>query len=283
MDADLHTLYSADFYDIINFRCFCTDCRESKPEYSTAFCISFVRKGNFLFNVFRNSLDSHTGCVLITKPEYERTVTHIHTIPDECTIFEFKPEFYSSLLENYKNCKFFTDNDLHSTLIKTGTDLEFLHFHIIQLILSDSGSRLRVDNLVMEIIERTLSALTDFRPHVSLNARIKNNHLTTIECAKEYMAQHFSEDISLQEIAAYCHVSPFHFSRIFKTFTNYAPHQFLLNFRLKNAEILLKNSSQPVTDIAWASGFNSLEHFSNAFQQKFNVAPSKWRTAIRTT
>jgi transcriptional regulator GlxA family with amidase domain len=77
------------------------------------------------------------------------------------------------------------------------------------------------------------------------------------------------------EIAGYCFVSPFHFSRLFKTFTAFSPHQFLLNTRLKNAEILLKNTSLSIADIAFASGFNSIEHFSTAFKNKFKCAPSK--------
>ena len=64
MDADIHTLYSSDFYTIRDFICRCTDCRTSKPEYSPSFCISFVRKGNFIFNVFRHALGAGGGAIL---------------------------------------------------------------------------------------------------------------------------------------------------------------------------------------------------------------------------
>ena len=107
MDADIHTLYSYDFYTINDFRCRCTDCRTSKAEYSDSLCIAFVRKGNFLFNVFRHTLDSHTGCALVTKPGYEHTVTHTHTVPDECTIFDFKQEFYHEIVAHFKAGDFF--------------------------------------------------------------------------------------------------------------------------------------------------------------------------------
>ena len=122
MEADIHTLYTSDFYRIIDFKCRCTDCRMSKPEYNNSFSISFVRTGNFLFNVFRNSLDSYTGCVLVTKPGYERTVTHVHTVPDQCTIFDFKTGFYNELLDHYGGVQFFSSNDLHSTLVKASPE-----------------------------------------------------------------------------------------------------------------------------------------------------------------
>lgn len=277
MDADIHTLYESDFYRVMDFRCRCTECRTSKPEYNTEFCISFVRKGNFLFNVFRRSLDSYSGCVLVTKPGYERTVTHTHAIPDECTIFEFKTGFFKEMLEHYGKIPFFTDNDWHSTLIKTNAETEFLHFHIIKLVLTRTAGKLQIDNLVMEVIEKVLGKITDYKPDQRINTRLKQNHLVTIERAKEFLSNHFTDDISLMQIAEYCYVSPFHFSRLFKTFTSETPHQYLLTLRLKNAELLLRNTAQPVADIAFSSGFNSVEHFTAAFKQKYNCPPAAYR------
>lgn len=277
MEANINTLYESDFYRILDFKCLCTDCKTSKPEYNNSFCISFVRKGNFLFNVFRHSLDSYSGCVLVTKPGYERTVTHVHTVPDECTIFDFKPVFFQELLEYYSSVRFFGDNDLHSTLLKTNAETEFLHFQILQLILTKSGSKLQIDNLVMEVVDKVLQYATDYNPDHRINTRLKKNHLITIEKAKDYITRNFTSDISLTEIADYCNVSPFHFSRIFKTFTSVSPHQFLLAVRLKNSELLLKETVLPVADVAFSSGFNSIEHFTSAFRQKYHSPPAKFR------
>lgn len=277
MNADIHTLYQSGFYRIIDFKCRCTDCARSKPEYANSFCISFVRKGNFLFNVFRHSLDSYNGCVLVTKPGYEHTVTHTHVVPDECTIFDFKNDFYQDLLEQYGNVKFFRDNDLHSTLVKTNAEMEFLYFHIMRNITQPSGSRLETDSRMMEVIEQVLSRITDYRPDHRIHAKLKKNHLQTVERAKEYITEHFTGDISLLDIAQHCYVSPFHFSRIFKTFTSYSPHQFLLSIRLQHAALLLKSTSSPVADIAFSSGFNSIEHFTTAFRLQYKCSPTSFR------
>jgi AraC-like DNA-binding protein len=282
MDADIYTLCESDFYRILDFKCLCTDCRKSKPEYSEAFCISFVRKGNFLFNVFRQSLDSYNGCVLVTKPGCEKTVTHTHTIPDECTIFDFKSTFFEELKDQYKSIRFLHDPDLHSTLLKTNAETEFLHFQILQLIFTKSGSRLQIDNMVMEIVDHVLRHVTDYRPDHNIGTRLKKNHLLTIESAKDYITRYFTNDISLSEIAEHCNVSPFHFSRIFKTITSISPHQFLLSVRLKNSELLLRETVLPVADVAFSSGFNSIEHFSAAFRQKYKSPPATFRIKRET-
>ena len=278
MNADIHTLYESDFYQVLDFQCRCTDCATSKPEYSDSFSIAFVRKGNFLFNVFRRSLDSYNGCILITKPGYERTVTHAHAVPDECTIFAFRNSFYRELQQRYAHTKFFSDNDLHSTLLRTNMETEFLHFTIMQLVLQRSGSKLQIDQLVMQVIDKVLVTITDYTPDARIHDRLKKQHLTTIERAKEYITGNFTQDISLMEIAGYCYVSPFHFSRIFKTFTAVSPHQYLLSIRLQHAAMLLGNTPMTVGDVAFSSGFNSIEYFTTAFRQQYKCPPAKYRT-----
>lgn len=280
MNADISTLFQSDFYRILDFKCRCVECVTSKPEYVETFSISFVRKGNFLFNVFRNSFDAHTGRVLLTKPGYEHTVTHTHDVPDECTIIEFKKEFYEKISEHYRHHRFFNDHDIHSLQINTSSDTEFLHYYLMTQLLSNRVNRLDVDLIVMEIVKKTLDFVTSTE-QIMLSSRMKKNHLVTVERAKDYMMRHFAEDISLMDIAEECCVSLFHFSRIFKTFTGNSPHAFLLSFRLKNAEVLLKVSSRPVTDIAFLSGFNSLEHFSATFTERFGHSPLKYRFNVR--
>lgn len=275
MDADIQTLYTSDFYVINDFRCRCTDCRTSTAEYSDSFCVAFVRKGNFLFNVFRQVLDSHTGCILVTKPGYEHTVTHTHKIPDECTVFEFKQGFYHEFIEHYKPGNFFLNNDLHSTLVKTSAEIEFLHYNILQLI-QEKAAKLEIDQLVLEVMEKVLERMAQYKPEVKIDTRLKKNHLSTIERAKEFITRHFSEDISLMDIAGYCHVSPFHFSRIFKVFTSSTPHQFLLAIRLKHAELMLRSTRSPVADVAFSSGFKSIQYFTSAFRRRYDCPPARY-------
>jgi AraC-like DNA-binding protein len=131
----------------------------------------------------------------------------------------------------------------------------------------------------MELFQLVMKTITGKAVTDRLKDTLKKNHLSTIEKAKAYLADHFMDDISLKEIADHCCISTFHFSRIFKTFTSCSPHQYLLNLRLKHAEILLKNTKLPVTDVCFSSGFNSLEYFSAAFGQKYKYAPSRFRTA----
>ena len=92
--------------------------------------------------------------------------------------------------------------------------------------------------------------------------------------------KHFHENISLKQLAQHCYVSPFHFSRIFKSVMNVSPHQYLSEIRLNHAKILLTTTDEPVTDIAFACGYNSIEHFATAYRQRFKLNPSRYRKEL---
>jgi AraC-like DNA-binding protein len=188
-------------------------------------------------------------------------------------------DFYKELKEYYNKIDFFQNADLDCTLVKTTAEIEFLHFNILQMVLVKSGGRLEIDQLVLEMIEKVLACISEYKSDLRINERLKKNHLRTIEMAKEFITLNFAEDISLMDIATYCCVSPFHFSRIFKTFTSYSPHQFLLTIRLKNAELLLRNTALPVADVAFSSGFRSIQYFTTAFRQKYQCPPAKFSSS----
>lgn len=106
---------------------------------------------------------------------------------------------------------------------------------------------------------------------------LKQHQITSVGKALEFIAKHFQEPISLKEISAHAHISPFHLSRLFKKITDRTPHQHLIMTRLDHAGLLLRTTSLPVTDICYASGFSSLEHFATIFKSRYRTTPTGYR------
>nr|MBU9936678.1 AraC family transcriptional regulator [Ferruginibacter sp.] len=104
----------------------------------------------------------------------------------------------------------------------------------------------------------------------------------TIDKAKQYLSETLTKNTSLEELASHCHISPFHFSRIYKAFTGYPVHQYLQLMRLKHAGMLLA-TALPVADIAFQSGFNSIDYFSAAFKKQYRLSPSAFRASRKKT
>lgn len=93
----------------------------------------------------------------------------------------------------------------------------------------------------------------------------------------EYIDEHYAEDICLEQIAHSIGFSKYHFSRLFKQYTNYTFCDYLNFRRIKAAENLLAQKKLPVTEIALRSGFSSISTFNRLFKQFKGCSPSEYR------
>ncbi|PWT70973.1 MAG: AraC family transcriptional regulator [Bacteroidetes bacterium] len=282
IQANTEILHRSDSYRILNYKCYCDICSLSEPEYNNSFCVSFIRKGFFEYRVFRHQYEAHAGRLLISKPAYEHRARHIDDQPDVTTVFEFKPEFFDLLKEQYRASAgwFLDNNDLHALLLTCSIESDWLHHHILEIVQSKRKIGLQIDELVISLLHQIFSVMQPVDDLPLLNDQFKKYHLATVEQASEYIRSNFADDISLQSLARHCHVSPFHFSRIFKAALDISPHQFLLQTRLQQAKWLVTNSSKPVNDIAFECGFNSVEHFVTAYRQQFQISPTNHRRQL---
>ncbi|WP_185937307.1 AraC family transcriptional regulator [Chitinophaga polysaccharea] len=241
--------------------------------------MAYIRKGNFRFRVFREELDAYSGLFLLCKPGYEHRVAHVHNIPDQCTIFSFPAESADRLMEHTASFSWFFNNaDIQSILVKATPEMEFLHQHIFSLLRKTHYPRLWAEQLMNDLFMMVLSAGDPLHPLPPLNDKQKRNYLPAIEQVKIFINENYADNVTLPQLAALGNMSPFHFNRLFKQITAATPYNYLLQVRLKQATLQLRNTSLPVTDIAFSTGFNSLEHFSAAYKKQFGKSPSSMRS-----
>ena len=93
----------------------------------------------------------------------------------------------------------------------------------------------------------------------------------------DYINKHCTEDLNLDQIAEIAGFSKYHFSRLFKEFTGNSFYQYLNLRRISYAEQLLLDPSLKITDVALASGFNSISSFMRMFKSFKGCTPTKFR------
>jgi AraC-like DNA-binding protein len=101
--------------------------------------------------------------------------------------------------------------------------------------------------------------------------------LLKIDQAIRFLQEHFTEDISIPELAAKLNYSEGHFYRKFKRHTGMTPINYLIFIRIKNAMQLLKRTELKIGDIAPVSGFRDQFYFSRAFRKITGSSPSHFR------
>ena len=97
-----------------------------------------------------------------------------------------------------------------------------------------------------------------------------------IEKACEYMEQHFTERIYLDQICRYAGVSKSTLLRAFTKSKGVTPYRYLETIRINEAKRLLAEEVPPV-EVAIRTGFSDQSHFTNYFNQFIGLAPGIYR------
>jgi len=94
---------------------------------------------------------------------------------------------------------------------------------------------------------------------------------------KEYIDEHYLEDLTLEQISKDVHVSASYLCNIFKRTTNYAPIQYIMCRRIGKAQSLLITTKHSVTTIAAMVGYENSNYFNTVFTKIVGMAPIKFR------
>lgn len=86
---------------------------------------------------------------------------------------------------------------------------------------------------------------------------------------------------TLQQIAQEVGCSPFYLSRMFSKERGQTIPQFIRQLRLERAAGLLRSGTHNVTEAAFAVGYSSLSHFSQAFHQQFGCCPGLYPMPLK--
>ena len=92
-----------------------------------------------------------------------------------------------------------------------------------------------------------------------------------------YIHDHYTEHISLADIAKSANVSESETLRCFKLCMQMTPYRYLLELRLERAAKLLRETDEPVTNIADMVGFSQVSYFGKCFKTKTGHSPNEYR------
>ena len=128
-------------------------------------------------------------------------------------------------------------------------------------------SVLREIELKIEGINRTVSKSEE-------NESVGN---LLIRKALDYIELHYAEKIGLKTLSDALYISPNYFSDLFRRHMKVKFSDFLIEYRLKKACILLKKPEYKVSEIAEMVGFRDSTYFSTVFKKTYNLTPLEYK------
>lgn len=88
---------------------------------------------------------------------------------------------------------------------------------------------------------------------------------------------HYSEHISIDDIAKSASISRTECFRCFHAIIKKSPSEYLTEYRLSMASMMLANTDRTLSDISCSCGFNSPSYFGKLFREKCGLPPKKYR------
>lgn len=105
---------------------------------------------------------------------------------------------------------------------------------------------------------------------------------TRLRQVTDFIADNYSRDLKLNELAHVAGMSSFHFAREFKRTTGTTPHQYLIKFRIERAKAMLAKNELPLIEVGLRSGFSHQSHFTRLFRRITGTTPHSYRLTLQT-
>ena len=131
------------------------------------------------------------------------------------------------------------------------------------------------DLMMNSILYEYLYLLASKFPRKSIPPKEKK--ISYVEEALRYIEANYAHSVNIQVIADHLNIERTYLYRLFKDITGVSPQEYLLDYRIRRACSLLKETDLPVSDIARSVGYGDALYFSRLFKQKKGSPPSEYR------
>lgn len=244
-----------------HFYCDGNYCIERK-EFNS-FLLMYIKKGEGIITVDNKSYTARENDVVIIncykEHKYETSVGwETYWLHFDGNISE---QYFQLLIERFSHVISLGGSTIIPDYIKT-------------LLKDFSDNKVINEALLSCNIQRMLAELLIIPNETSIESLKKSS---SVAQSMDYIRNNFKNKITLNEVAKYVCLSPYHFSRTFKKETGYSPYEYITMMRLNYAKSLLKTSKLLIKEIAFECGFNSESNFVSAFKHHNSLTPSEFR------
>ena len=131
-----------------------------------------------------------------------------------------------------------------------------------------------------DIIKASISALVvavNKLPQIQQNEEGQDERLTAM---LNYIQNNY-QTVTLESVAEQFHLSEPYVSKYIKDKSGKTFGEHVAHIRMKRAKTLLKNGNMTVENIAYAIGYQNVEHFNRTFKKTFDMTPIQYRNESR--
>lgn len=255
--------------------------------YHSTYEIYYLLEGNRYHFIDRNIFFVQPGSlVFIAKNRIHKTSPaeqHFHRrflIEIEETVME---QWFTKMAGG-RLCSLFTDE--MSIITLTTAQQAFLNAKLDAIKQEAFQKREAFEEMIEYLLREIL--LFSFRikskgnaAHISAKNLIgsETEKIRTVNRVAGYLADHYQESSSLDELASRFFTNKFYLTRIFKQVTGFTIREYLHIQRVQKAQEFLRSSLLPITEIALMVGFENVSYFEKIFRRYCMQSPREYRVS----
>ncbi len=152
------------------------------------------------------------------------------------------------------------DRELFNTILNLHLILEKPEFSLLEK-----------ESVFVEAMEKLILKYANVQTQNKIS-KPSGKHINKV---KEYLDQNYGEEISLELLSELTQLSPYYLLRLFKKEVGATPHLYLTQRRINKAKEFL-TLGEPLSDVAYKTGFVDQSHFTNRFKNIVGMTPGQY-------
>lgn len=246
--------------------------------------ILFISKGEYLFeiNLENHLLKEGDICILNSGDLHQITGTATDTVHEVVLFdpkildFSYGDEWEETCIRPYLNRELICRSILHPADPEYPEIRNCIKELMKKALAMDPGWYVSCKLLLLELFD-LLTGQELLLPAREAMSTADARKIGRYKAIVSYMEEHFSEPVSLQELADQVSCNSQYLCRSFREIAGMSPIQYLISYRLDRACELLVRTALPVTDIALECGFDNISYFIRKFKSVKGCTPKEYR------
>jgi AraC-like DNA-binding protein len=158
-------------------------------------------------------------------------------------------------------------------ILQLNKNYETLNRFFMEIYSESRENKLGSDDLIVFLLQSILIHII----RISIQPK-ETVHISTLaQKVREYIKENFTQDLSLNDLAAFVYVNPYHLAHIFKENIGMSPIQYMIKCRIDEAKRLLEHSDMSVREIGLQVGYPNANYFNILFKKMTGESPGKYR------
>lgn len=249
---------------------------QTLPHWHKSQEMLLVRSGSVQVIINNTSLKANEGDVILIN------AFDVHALSGDAVVqvlqFEINRNIFQidafEIFSIADDCRVLTNSVAHKTDIEQEMRALFRTYEV-----QGDAYEIYILGCIYKILH-FVSQITCRRRQESVVGRRQRSNVEKLNAVLEYVETHYDVSISIEDVSRLMCLSPNYFCRFFKSVMGLTFFEYLNMYRCDKAEYMLKFTDKSVTEVAFATGFSSVQYFNRVYKQYKEERPSdvrKWR------